>query len=93
MTHNAAEIAVEAAVGAVVELAKQGGSSLPYHAHGAGQLGQWAVQGATVVAPALVAKGAAVAAAVTAGPVLLIAAGVGVAGFAVYKFCRWISEE
>lgn len=92
MTHGVH--VAEAVVGAAAELVKRGGGNTQYHAHGAAQLGQWAVQGLATVAPVAVAKvGAvaaaaqvgAVAAAAAAGPVLLVGAGAAAVGYGVYK--------
>lgn len=98
MAHNSGAAAVEAAVGAAAELVKQGGGNLHYHAHGAGQLGQLAVQGLAAVAPVAVAKAGAVAAvgaagAVAAAPVVSVAAGVAAVGYGAYKLWSWVAES
>lgn len=84
--HNHSQHYVEAALGAVGEMIRRSGHKCP-HQHGAGKLGEWAVQGIAKIAPGLVATGAAAtgtaltttgtaitAAATTAGAAALAAA-------------------
>lgn len=97
MTHGVH--VAEAAMGAVAEAVKQSGGNLHYHAHGAGQIGQYAVQGIVAAAPVVAAKFGVVAAAAhvgavaavaAAGPVVLVSAGAAAVGYGVYRVWKLV---
>ena len=98
MSDEHAKHAAEAAMGAVTELVKRGGTNLgPHHAHGAAKLGEFAVRGVAVVAPGAVAAAAAGTASVVAGATAVAVAAapfviVGAAGLAAYKLYEWLNE-
>jgi hypothetical protein len=80
----------EVTLGAVQELARQGGKSIG-HPHGVAKAGEALVKGAAVVAPGAVAAAsvgtaAVVSTAVAVAPVAAVAA----AGYGVYKLGKWL---
>jgi hypothetical protein len=85
-SHTAKHVA-EAGVGAVSELLRRGGRAMP-HAHGAGKLGEMAVNGLAKVAPGAVAIVAAASA--TVAPAVAIVGAIGLVGYGGYKFVAWI---
>jgi hypothetical protein len=94
--HKAHQIA-HGAVGAIQELAKQGGANVG-NPHGVGQVGQMLVTGAAAVAPVAVAKaGALTAATLAAGTAAAAAAApfvlVGAAGYGVYRLVKALDED
>jgi len=95
-SHHGAHVAVEAAVGAISELARHGGMRVaPAHSHHVvAKAGEQAVRALATVAPAAVAQaGAATAATIAAGA----AAAVAIAPYALavgaayggYKLYKW----
>jgi hypothetical protein len=100
-SHNAQQ-AAEVAMGAVTELARQGGQKMSSHnTYGAEKAGELLVRGAAVVAPGAVAVASAGTAAVmstasaamiAAAPVLAPALVVGAVGYGVYKVVEWLKE-
>lgn len=87
-------LAANTAVGAVRELARQGGTNILGQPGGQQMLGKWAVGAAAAVAPGAVAaaSGAVAVASVAAAPFVAAAALAGAAGYGVYKAVKWFTE-
>jgi hypothetical protein len=96
MSDANAKNAAKVAMGAVQELARQGGVNVG-SSKGVGAIGGYAVSGAAAVAPVVVAKAGALTAAAMAGGAAAAAAAVpfvavGAVGYGVYRLVKWLDS-